>query len=228
MTPRRLPGPGWLALLGGGEFTFGETVDADRAWMAKVASPGPVAFLPTASGSTEYGDFFTAYVKEGFARAVDVIPIYRRRDARRARNLERLDAAAAIYLGGGVTDHLLETMTGEPALDHLAGKLGAGGIVVAIAAAAQAFGVAARSIFGGETVAGFGWLPGGVVEPNFDPAHDRRLRALLGAPGAAWGLGIPAGAAVLFGPDGAVEIVGTVFTVDDEDGDLEAMESTVP
>lgn len=224
MTLRRLTGAGWLALLGGGEFTFGETVDADRAWMGKVQGSGPVAFLPTASGSTEYGDFFTAYLKEGFDRPVDVVPIYRRRDARRGKNLDRLDAAAAIYLGGGVTDHLLETITDEPALEHLGRKLGDGGVVVAIAAAAQAFGVAARSIFGGGTVPGFGWLPGGVVEPNFDPGHDRRLRALLRAPGVTWGLGIPAGAAVLLGPEGAVETVGTVFTVDGEDGDLTPVE----
>lgn len=225
MVVRRVSGPGWLALLGGGEFTFGETVEADRAWMAKVGAAGSVAFLPTASGSTEYGDFFTGYMKEGFDRPVDVVPIYRRRDARRGRNLERLDESAAVYLGGGVTDHLLEALVDEPALERLGAKLGAGGVVVAIAAAAQAFGVAARSIFGGESVPGLGWLPGGVVEPNFDPGHDRRLRALLRAPGASWGVGIPAGAALLLGPEGAVETVGTVFTVDGEDGDLTPVEA---
>jgi len=219
MSVKRLAGDGWLALVGGGEFTFGETVDADRAWMEHVGE-GPVAFLPTASGSTEYGDFFTAYIKEGFDRAVDVVPIFRHRDARRAKNLARLDAAAAIYLGGGVTDHLLEAVAEEPALEHIARKLGTGGVVVAIAAAAQAFGVAARSIFGGETVPAFGWLPGGVVEPNFDPGHDRRLRELLQAPGATWGIGLPASSAVLLGPEGQVEVVGTVFTLDDPDGDV--------
>jgi hypothetical protein len=35
---------GWLALLGGGEFSFGETLAADRAWLAK-AAPGPIGFL---------------------------------------------------------------------------------------------------------------------------------------------------------------------------------------
>jgi hypothetical protein len=118
MRVQRLAGSGWLALLGGGEFTFGETVEADRAWVSK-AGPGPVAFLPTASGSTEYGDFFSSYMKEGLEREVDVVPIYRRRDARRVKNLARLDAAAAIYLGGGVTDHLLDAVVDEPALETL-------------------------------------------------------------------------------------------------------------
>ena len=44
------PTAGWLALVGGGEFSFGETEDADRAWMEKVP-PGPVGFIAAASGS---------------------------------------------------------------------------------------------------------------------------------------------------------------------------------
>jgi hypothetical protein len=92
---------------------------------------------------------------------------------------------------------------------------------VAIAAAAQAAGRVARSIAGGELVPGFGWLPAAVVEPNFDPAHDRRLRKMLAAPGVRWGLGIPASAAVLLGPNGALEVVGTAFRVEGAEGDLE-------
>ena len=33
MNEPRIPGQGWLALLGGGEFSFGQTVDADFAWV---------------------------------------------------------------------------------------------------------------------------------------------------------------------------------------------------
>ncbi len=40
---------------------------------------------------------------------------------------------------------------------------------------------------------GLGWLPGTVIETNFSPAHDRRLRELLEAPGIDVGLGIAAG-----------------------------------
>ena len=43
----RLDGDGWLALLGGGEFSFGETEEADAAWLAK-APEGPIGFLPAA------------------------------------------------------------------------------------------------------------------------------------------------------------------------------------
>ena len=219
---RRLEGAGWLALLGGGEFSFGETLDADRAWLAK-APPGPIGFVPAASGSADYGVHLAEYFEGSFGRAVETIPIYRPRDARRGRNAERIAAVAAVYLGGGVTDHLLEALAGSPAAEALAGKLRDGGVVAAIAAAAQCAGRVARSIFGGGTVPGLGWLPDAAVEPNFDPGHDRRLRKLMAAPGVAVGLGIPAGAALLLGPEGAVEVAGTAFRLRGADGDLEVM-----
>jgi cyanophycinase-like exopeptidase len=216
---RRVPGAGWLALLGGGEFSFGETLAADEAWLARTGE-GPVGFVPAASGSVDYGHHFADYLEGEHGRVVETVPIYRPRDARRGKNLERLAECAAVYLGGGAPDHLLEALAGSPALEIVAERLRQGGVVVAIAAAAQALGRVARSVRVGRFVDGFGWLPGGVVEPNFDPAHARRLRQMLAQPGVAWGLGIPSGAAVLLGPDDAVEVVGTAFAVAGPEGEL--------
>lgn len=218
----RIPGQGWLALLGGGEFSFGETLDADRAWLDK-AGPGPVGFIPAASGSNDYPRHFGEYMKETFDREVEIIPIYRSRDGRRLRNAERIRDVAAVYLGGGVTDHLLEAVMNTPAAEALGAKLLQGGVVVAIAAAAQAAGQVARSFAPGQMLPGLAWLPGGVVEPNFDPGHDRRLRRLLERPGVRWGLGLPAGSAVLLGPDNGVEILGDAFRVEGADGDIEVV-----
>ena len=222
MEELRIPGRGWLALLGGGEFSFGDTVDADYAWIEKTA-PGPIGFIPAASGSDDYPRHYAEYMREQFDRELEVIPIYRPRDGRRGRNAERIDAVPAVYLGGGVTDHLLEAIAGTPAADALARKLRDGGMVVAIAAAAQAAGRVARSIAPGRTIPGLGWLPEGVVEPNFDPGHDRRLRKLLLVEGVRWGLGIPAESAVLLGPDGALEVVGEAFRVVGPGEDLEIL-----
>ena len=111
--------------------------------------PKAIGFVPATSSSIDYGSHFAAYLDAEFGRAVETIPIYRDRDARRSRNTERIVAAAAIYLGGGVTDHLLEALggpAGSPAAAVFAAKLVGGGVVVAIAAAAQALGVVARSI----------------------------------------------------------------------------------
>jgi cyanophycinase-like exopeptidase len=219
----RLPGSGWLALLGGGEFSFDETLSADRAWLAKCA-PGPVGFVPAAAGSDDYPRHFGEYLEEVFDRVVETLPIYRGRDARRGRNAERIDAVPAVYLGGGVADHLLEALAGSPAAEALVRKLETGGVVTAIAGAAQSAGEVARSFSPGRTLPGLGWLPGGVVEPNFDPAHDRRLRRLLALPGVSWGVGLPSGSALLLGPEGSFEVVGTIFRVVGTDGDLEAIE----
>ncbi len=150
------------------------------------------------------------------------MPVYRGRDARRGRNLQRIDGCEVIYVGGGVADELLGVLAESPALERIAAKLGAGGMVVAIAAAAQAAGRAAWSL-GGGAIPGFGWLPDGVVEPNFDPGHDRRLRRLMASPGVACGLGLPAASALLLGPDGFVGVVGTAFVLDDPDGDFEIL-----
>jgi len=217
-----VPGGGWIALVGGGEFTFEETLDADAAWLERTP-PGVIGFLPAASGSVDYGSHFARYMAEVFEREVITLPIYRPRDARRAKNLERIAECAAVYLGGGVADHLLDALADSPAAEALAAKLAAGGVVVAIAAAAQALGTAARSIRPGETIPGLGWLPGGVVEPNFDPEHDRRLRRLLQAPGATWGLGLAAGSCLLLGPEREAELVGEAWTLDHPEGALEPL-----
>ncbi|HEX6863665.1 MAG TPA: Type 1 glutamine amidotransferase-like domain-containing protein [Thermoanaerobaculia bacterium] len=218
-----MPSRGWLALLGGGEFSFGETEEADRAWVAK-APPGPIGFIPAASGSNDYPRHFAEYMEEAFGREVEIIPIYRSRDGRRGRNSERIRDVAAVYLGGGVPDHLLEAIEDTPAAEALARKILDGGMVVTIAAASQCAGRFARSIFKGDLIPGFGWVPDGVVEPNFDPAHDRRLRKMLAGAGVRFGLGIPSSSAVLIGPEGVVEVVGTAFRIEGAEGDIEVLE----
>jgi cyanophycinase-like exopeptidase len=211
-----------LTLVGGGEFSFGETVDADRLWIEKTP-PGPIGFIPAASGSNDYPRHFAEYMRETFEREVEIIPIYRERDGRRGRNSERIRDVAAVYLGGGVTDHLLDAILDTPAAEALTRKIMEGGMVVAIAAAAQCAGRFARSIFKGDLIPGFGWIPDGVVEPNFDPAHDRRLRKMLAGAGVTFGLGLPAGSAVALGPDRVVEVVGTVFRIEGAEGDIEVL-----
>ena len=221
---QRIGGQGWLALLGGGEFSFGETLEVDGMWISKLGE-GPVGFLPTASGSTDYSANFSLYLEESFQRESILIPIYRARDARRQKNVDRIDQASAIYIGGGITDQLVQTLQDSAALEALGRRLASGGLVVAIAGATQAFGVLVRSLMGRDILPGFGWLPGGVIEPNFDPGHDRRLRQLMEQEGVRWGLGLPAGSAVFLGPAGQLEIAGPVFELEDPDGDFEVLES---
>lgn len=214
-----------MVLIGGGEFSFGETLAVDQAWLAKVGE-GPIGFLPTASGSTDYYENFAEYLEGSLGRGTEIIPVFRGRDAKRGKNAERIDGCAAVYVGGGVTDELLTTLQDTPVMESLGRKLGGGGVVIAIAAAAQALGCHARSLFGGNSLPGLNWLPGGVVEPNFDPGHDRRLRRLMSEPGVTWGLGIPASSAVLLGPENQIDLVGTSFLLEEPDGDLQILKGS--
>jgi hypothetical protein len=219
----RPAGDGWLALLGGGEFSFGETFDADQAWLEK-APAGTIGFLPAASGSTDYAQQFAAYLHEGFSRAVETLPVFRGRDGRRGKNAERVRELAGVYVGGGPPDHLLEALKGTPVEAALRERLASGGIVAAIAGAAQTFGAVARSVFAGQTVPALDWLEGGAVEPNFDPDHDRRLRQLLQQQGVRWAVGLPPGAALLLGPGGAYEVVDQVYLLTTPNGDYTLLE----
>jgi cyanophycinase-like exopeptidase len=219
----RPPGGGWLTLLGGGEFSFGETHDADRAWLDKTPA-GAIGFLPAASGSADYPQHFATYLRESFQRELETLPVYRSRDGRREKNAQRVREMAGVYIGGGVADHLLEAIGSTPVAAALEWRLTSGGSVVAIAAAAQCMGTVARSVFGGNALPALGWLEGGVVEPNFDPEHDRRLRQMLHLPGVRWGVGIPAGAALLLGPDGAMEVIDQIYVLGSPDGDYTLLE----
>ncbi|MEO1086907.1 MAG: Type 1 glutamine amidotransferase-like domain-containing protein, partial [Acidobacteriota bacterium] len=225
---RRLPGEGWLALIGGGEFSFEETEHADAAWLAKrpvdpdkgeADENDAVGFVPAASGSEDYANHFTIYFDEYFDRQVVTLPLYRGRDARRGKNVERIQAVGDLYLAAGVADHLLDALRDTPSLDAMLEKIRGGGTVAAIAAGAQALGVVVKSLFRGKLLDGFGWLPGGVVETNFEPksASERRLRKLLEHPRVTWGLGIAASSVVLLGPDGEVEVFGQAWILTSAD-----------
>jgi cyanophycinase-like exopeptidase len=136
------------------------------------------------------------------------VPIYRGRDARRQKSLNTIVNAGMVYLGGGVTNNLLETIretAAEMALREAAAK---GAVIAAIGAAASCFGTHARDMHGGTELPGFGWLARTVVDTGFDPRNDVTLRRLMSLPDVTLGLGIPPKTAIAIDAEGAGEIVG--------------------
>jgi peptidase E len=201
-----------LALIGGGEFSFGETREIDQYLLR--AMPGDrrtVAFVPAASGSAEYATHLGAYFKQ-IDPSVETInvPIYRPRDARRQKNLNLLFGAGMIYLGGGVTNNLLAALH-ESAADLTMRDAAANGTVIAaIGAAAACFGTHARDMRGvTSALPALGWLASTVVDTAFDPENDTALRRLMSIPETRLGLGIPPSAALAIRDGGATEIVGS-------------------
>jgi len=201
-----------LVLIGGGEFSFGETREVDQYLLrAMPADRRTVAFIPAASGSAEYATHLGAYLKQ-IDPSVDTInvPIYRPRDARRQKNLNLLFGAGLIYLGGGVTNNLLAALY-ESAADLTMRDAAANGTVIAaIGAAAACFGTHARDMRGvTAALPALGWLANTVVDTAFDPENDTALRRLMSIPEPRLGVGIPPSAALAIHGSGETEIVGS-------------------
>jgi len=200
-----------LVLIGGGEFSFGETREIDEFLLRSLPPDRrTVAFIPAASGSAEYAGHFGKYLA-GIDPTVETVnvPIYRGRDSRRQKNLTQLLAAGMIYLGGGVTNNLLAVLR-ESAADLAMREAAANGTVIAaIGASASCFGIAARDMHGiAASLPGLGWVANAVVETAFDPDDDANLRRLMSVPETLLGLGIPARTALAIRAGGSTEIVG--------------------
>ncbi len=200
-----------LVLIGGGEFSFGETREIDELLLSRIVPERrTVAFVPTASGSAEYASHFGAYLR-GIDPSIEVInvPVYRGRDARRQKSLNTITTAGMVYLGGGVTNNLLETVRESPTETALRDAAAGGAVIAAIGAAASCFGTHARDRRGGSSaLPALGWLAGTVIDTGFDPANDTALRRLISLPDVTLGLGIPAKTALVIASDGSGEIVG--------------------
>ncbi len=199
-----------LVLIGGGEFSFGETREIDVQLLSKMpADRRTIAFLPTASGSAEYAQHIGKYFHELDA-SVEVInvPIYRGRDARRQKSLNTILSAGMIYLGGGVTNNLLETIKETAAEMALRDAAANGAVIAAIGAAASCFGTHARNMHTGGALPGLGWLANTVVDTAFDAQNDENLRRLMSLPDVTLGLGIPPKTAIFVNVAGEGEIAG--------------------
>jgi cyanophycinase-like exopeptidase len=201
-----------LVLIGGGEFSFGETREIDEFLVRNMPSDRrTIAFLPTASGSAEYAIHLGNYFRQMDASLQTInVPIYRGRDNRRQKNLNTILSAGLIYLGGGVTNNLLVTIRESPAEAALREAAATGTMIAAIGAAAACFGAFARDMHGSTSaLPALGWLANTVIETSFDASNDAMLRRLMSVPGTQLGLGIPPRTAVVVHGDGSTEVIGS-------------------
>lgn len=199
-----------LALIGGGEFSFGETHEIDELLLARMPRDRrTIAFVPTASGSAEYAVHLGEYFRK-LDSSVDVInvPIYRGRDNRRQKSINTILAAGMVYLGGGVTNQLLATIRESPAEMAMRNAAANGAVIAAIGAAASCFGTFARDMRGSTALPALGWLAHTVIDTAFDPQNDVALRRLMSLPDVELGLGLPPKTALVIGSGGEGEIAG--------------------
>ena len=199
-----------LVLIGGGEFSFGETRPIDELLLSRMPRDRrTIAFLPTASGSPEYATHIGKYFREIDPTVETVnVPVYRGRDNRRPKNLNQILSAGMIYLGGGVTNNLLSTVRESAAELAMREAAQYGAVIAAIGAAASSFGAHAVDMGNGGALEGLGWLVRTVIQAPFDPADDLVLRRLMSLPDVDVGIGIPPKVALAIGSDGSAEIIG--------------------
>ena len=199
-----------LVLIGGGEFSFGETRAIDEYLLSHMPRDRrTVAFLPTASGSPEYATHLGKYF-HGIEPSVDTVnvPVYRGRDNRRQKNIDTLRSAGMIYLGGGVTNTLLATLRESPAEIAIREAAQEGTLIAAIGAAASCFGTRVRDARGAAPIEGLGWLARTAIDTGFDASDDSGLRRLMSSPDIDIGIGIPPSTALAIRSDGSTEIIG--------------------
>lgn len=207
----RLEGSGWIILIGGGEFTFGETREIDEFLISLLpVSNRRVAFIPAASGSTDYAAHLGSHFRT-LATGIEVInvPIYRRRDGNRPKNLDLLKSAGLIYVGGGVTAAFLDAIRGSRADEELKRAVESGVHVAAMGASANGLGRVARDAARpGGSLQGLNWIADAAIETSFDSSNDAALRRLMSVPEVRIGIGIPRSTAIAIAPDGRSQIVG--------------------
>lgn len=198
-----------LVLIGGGEFSFGETREIDEYIASKIPQDNrTIAFIPAASGSADYAQHLGKYFKTIDASLETTnVPIYRGRDSRRQKNIDLLRFAGLIYIGGGVTNNLLATLRESAAELAMRDAATHGTVIAAIGAAASCFGTQARDMRGvTSALPALGWLENTVIDAPFDPENDATLRRLMSL--ADHGIGIPPKTALAIGPDGNAQVLG--------------------
>ena len=198
-----------LVLIGGGEFSFGETREIDEYIVSRIAPDNrTIAFVPAASGSSEYDQHLGNYFKTIDASIETTnVPIYRGRDSRRQKNVDLIRFAGLIYIGGGVTNNLLATLRESAAEIAMRDAATHGTVVAAIGAAASCFGSHARDMRGvTSALPALGWLSNTVIDAPFDPENDATLRRLMSL--ADHGVGIPPKTALAIGADGQSTVLG--------------------
>lgn len=200
-----------LVLIGGGEFSFGETREVDEFLLRSMPPDRrTIAFIPAASGSAEYAIHIGKYFAEIDPSVTTVtVPIYRGRDGRRGKNALLIRSAGMIYLGGGLSHQLLEPLRDTPAEIAMREAASEGTVVAAIGAAASCFATVARDSRGSNTLPGLNWLSQTVIETSFEPEGDTTLRRMMSLPEIALGIGIPRGAALAISADGSTTVLGS-------------------
>lgn len=203
-------GGGWLMLIGGGAPHKGETLEVDRAALGITDLERPLAIIPTASGSLEYGVALLEYFKSLAIAEWRLLEIYSLEDAQKKEYADILAEAALIYFSEGNGVLLTETLRDTLALEAIAGAHKKGATVVGNGGGATAFGAwVAPTDNPQEAIPGWGWIEGSVIVPHQAlTSPGPRLKAMAAMFSNIYGLAIAERTALILGPYGEIGTIG--------------------
>ena len=207
---------GTLILIGGDE----DKRDA-RTILRRVVDEcgaGEIAVITTASSiPQELGHQYRQAFGDLGARHVQVLDIRHRDEADRPEHLEVVRSSAALFFSGGDQHQLVTILEGTALIRQVRQSFAAGTVVAGTSAGAAAAGEV--TIFNGDNQglirgavkhsAGFGFLPGIIVDTHFvERARIYRLAQALAAGLCPRGIGLAEDTALVVRPGGSAEVIG--------------------
>lgn len=224
--------PGWLALVGGSEWTAGcEDIDTR---LLKASGGAPVVVLPTAA-AYEHPGKAVATASAYFARLgaqAEGCMVLSRADAEDAAMAATVRAGRFIYLSGGSVLHLRSVLKNSPVWEALVGAWRAGAVLAGSSAGAMVLGDTMVDPRGGALTLGLGLVrPMAVLPHAANWPEEKTQRTVKLASGDVRIVTVDECTALLRAPDGQWETAGpgqvTVW-VDGRPQGLDALEQCRP
>lgn len=233
-SPASGPGgaPGWLALVGGGEWRAG-CEPFDRR-LVELSGSRDVLVLPTAAAYEQPEKAVATAVAyfEGLGAEAQACMVLRRADAEDQVKAAQVRAAPFIYLSGGSVLHLRSVLKSSAVWDALVAAWSRGAVLAGSSAGAMVLGDTMVDPRGGALTLGLGLVRPLAVLPHAGTwGQEKTERTVKLANAGVRIAAIPEGSAVLRSPTGQWEAMGQGLTsvwVDGEAQGLEALEQCQP
>lgn len=220
---------GWLALLGGGEWTPGSE-EVDQHLLAQ-AGTSQVLVLPTAA-AYEHPDKAVAVAKTYFAglgATVQGCMVLRRADAEDPATAAQVRAARFIYLAGGSVLHLRSVLKSSPVWEALVAAWAGGAVVAGSSAGAMVLGDAMVDPRGGALTLGLGLVSQLAILPHAGSwADEKTQRTVNLATGGLRIASVEEHSALLLSPEGQWSTAGAGTVTVWLDGEQHGLEALAP
>lgn len=195
-------GRGLIVLAGGGDWNSEDNVSITANLLSHTLSQGPIAYIWAAS-NIEQADEHMDLLRDLGARTGYLVDILTEEDDALSRQLSE---AGVIILGEGPHGERLQQALEGAALHAIEEAYRRGASLYAIGPGAAVFG--AHAVRGAALVAGFNWLAHSIILAGYTPDDAEQLRAWVHQHPDGYGLGLGAGAALMLGPNGELDVWG--------------------